>query len=873
MTAVLLAPARLSLPLSTVDEYLDPDDQREHQWNNDDIVLRHGYLQSLILGERLVGKEGRRSWIHKRRASAPSAETRHKEKVFCVSLPETIVAPGLRSLSGPFVEKRKMAAAVVEDNIVSEMVPSSPPELSYSKSSKSSSSSLRSDSSDDDGSTTGKLSHFDDTSVEDVGRDSVEDRNLRPESRPTLKRPPLRSSTRSDWGQTPSPPMVLRENRYPKPNDAVNRILRDQSLNLPTGRGIRRGFKAPPSPSLLMNGTPRISSRSPSPSKPFIQNGICVSPQTLDSATPRLSADAWRLSADARSPSFNGNDLVPRRKSWQPSRKTAKEIEAEYNDDDEEVPDEAILENVPISPMPGQSRPSRSTTPSPQRSPQRRPSYTPHTNLHSANVPKNAKRPSGPTILSNGHYGSPRSPRHPRPQMLQHSATMPTFPGDPLSRKQRSKSWTEDLNDEARNISAALEEYADRLSMENRGSGTNSVSSSPSRPSLVKQRAKTTILDMPSVQRGSIMIDPLPVSKEKEAVLTRTRPSWLPPKCQKEERRHMKEWEQMMARAVENQKKRALKEKEAVEDKEELKDSIARIWDQHVLPNWDTVIAEPRTRELWWRGVTPKSRARVWQKAIGNELELSESSFEAALKRATGVEEKIAKMPSEERTKSQEATWFNAIARDVLTACPEMKAAEQRAPFQNALRDVLKAYAVYRSDVGYVYGTHLVAGILCLHMKPVDAFVVLANMLNRPLPLAFLVHDTAAMGRSYDLIFSTLKYKFTKLHDHLTSPSTGLKPEEYLDPMFRCLFAYNMSSEHVSRVWDIFVFEGDRALVRAAVAVLGKLEGKLYGTRDEILDIISWRNEKKWDLGSEEDFMRTVREAGKVDLKGETQNP
>lgn len=47
------------------------------------------------------------------------------------------------------------------------------------------------------------------------------------------------------------------------------------------------------------------------------------------------------------------------------------------------------------------------------------------------------------------------------------------------------------------------------------------------------------------------MIDPLPISKEKEKVLTRTRPSWLPPKDQKEEKRHLREYKKMMAMARE----------------------------------------------------------------------------------------------------------------------------------------------------------------------------------------------------------------------------------------------------------------------------------------------------------------------------------
>ena len=846
MSAAALAPARLNLPLYPVSESVHLDDYRD-DWSAQERInfARHAYLHSLIFGERRFESKQTKGALFGPSLldlpPLPAATPRHKRRAY-------------RSLSEPFVELKRMAV-VVEEEVAPETLPSSPPDLSYSKSSDSSG---QSDSSDEEAE---KSTRFENISID--SRDSIEDRNLRPESRPTLKRPPPRSATMGDTGRNiSSPPLSAKENRFPSLRGQVNGVLRDQSLNLPSGRGFRRGFTAPSAPSLLMHGSPKMSSRSPSPTKPFMQNGVSVSPQTLVGAMPRLSGDA-------RSPRTG---QFARRQSWQPGRKSVKELEAECDNDEEEVPDEAVLENVPISPMPGQPRSSRSATPSPQRRPL-------HTNLHSANVPKMAKRPSAPTILPNGQYGTPRSPRHGNGKMpmLVHSNTMPSFIGEPFSRRHRSKSWTEDLNEEAKHLSAALEEFADRVSMEKHGhgagSGTNSVSNSPPRPSLSKQRAKTTILELPTMQTGQIMIDPLPISKEKEAVLTRTRPSWLPPKDQKEDQKHMREWEAMMARAAKNEHKRTLREREAQENHDELRGSIARIWDQHVLPNWDAVVKEPRTRELWWRGVTPRSRGVVWQRAIGNDLELSDSSFDAALARAAACEEQIADMTPEDRTQSTEAAWFDAIARDIRSACPEVRAPERRAPFQNTLRDVLKAYAMYRSDVGYVYGTHLIAGILCLHLKPVDAFVALANLLNRPLPLAFLVHDTAAMGRTYELVLSTLKYKFTHLHDHLTAASTGVAPEEYLDPIFRCLFAYHLPTELVARVWDIFVFEGDKALIRAAVACLGRLERRLYGSREEILDVVSWRNEKLWDLGPEEDFIKAVREAGKVDSKGVVKDP
>lgn len=456
--------------------------------------------------------------------------------------------------------------------------------------------------------------------------------------------------------------------------------------------------------------------------------------------------------------------------------------------------------------------------------------------------------------------------------MLPRSATVASFPPEPFSNKHRSKSWSDDLNDEARHLSQALEELAvvssARSSVEKRhsGGGSSIYTNSP-RPSLNKMRAKTTVTELPPVQKGNIMIDPLPISKEKEAVLTRTRPSWLPPKNQREEKKHVREWEQMMARAAESEKKRASRQKEEMENKEEMQDSIARIWEQHVLPKWDEVINEPRTRELWWRGVTPSNRAAVWQRAIGNELELSPASFEAALRRAGELEERVAEMPDEERSHSTEAAWLDAIARDIPHVLPELPVYQFDGHLHQSLTDVLKAYAMYRRDVGYVYGTHLVAGMLCLQLPAADAFVMLANLLNRPLPLAFLVHDQTAMARAYDLVLTTLKYKFPTLHSHLT---THIQPDEILDPLFRCLFAYNLPPTHVGRLLDLYVFEGDKLLIRAAVAVLGRLEGRLYGSRQEILDVVSWRCEKRWDgIGGEEEFIAAVRDAGKVEGRRE----
>lgn len=822
-----------------------------------------------------------------------------------LSLPQSIAAPprrGFRSRSFPMEQRAtsssesvvEAAGAKAKDgqrnanthgkspNTV-DSAPSSPPALSYSKSSKSSESSGNSDDDISDIGLAEKTAHYEDVTLDD----EREDNNLPPASRPTLRRPPPRSFTTphsgaENSGRSPtSPPLSSnpqglhlqpRANgarlRYPSLHGAVDGALRDQSLNLPRGGGRRRHMQ-------------RAAS---SPTSPFIRHY----PHSRSPSPGRFvsSPSALLSSASTESLSTYPTNLHPgphRRPSWQPGRKTIHELEAECNDDeDEDVPEDAILENVPISPMPGKhlslmKSPRNSSTSltslrSPTPSPHRRPSYA---NLHSANIPKHAKRPSAPPAR-NGPVRSPRSPQNGRPQMMPHSATTGHFPPGRLNRQVRAKSWTEDLNEEARQLSQALFEHADQNpNARKHHSMHNTPSSSPPRPDMKEFLSKTSIAELtiaqlptvPDMQKGNIMIDPLPISKEKEAVLTRTRPSWLPPKDQKEERRHLKEFQQMMARATETEKKRALKEQENRENQVELQGSIARIWEQHVLPNWDHVIKEPRTRELWWRGVTPRNRGEVWQRAAGNELELSDASFEAALKRAQNLEENIGDLPDEEQASSKEAAWFEAIARDVPAVFPETEMFQQGAPLHESLTNVLKAFAMYRSDLGYVYGTHLVAGVVCMLLPAPKAFVLLANLLNRPLPLAFLVHDQAAMGRAYDLTLQTLRYKFPKLHEHLT---TLLLPEDFLDPLYRCLFAYHLPPGHVGRIWDIWVFEGDKALVRAAVGVLGKLEGKLYGDKEAILGVLGWMNEGRWEVGTEEVFVEAVREAGKVDAQRRT---
>lgn len=278
---------------------------------------------------------------------------------------------------------------------------------------------------------------------------------------------------------------------------------------------------------------------------------------------------------------------------------------------------------------------------------------------------------------------------------------MGQFPIDHNGFKPRAKSWTaalSELSEEAKALTEALEAHDDEEMTRQSFNGSY-------RPGERPSRVQSSLAELPPLRRTEILIDPLPISKEKEAVLSRTRPSWLPPKNPAEEKRHLKEYQKMMSLAMEADRKKEVEKKTKSACRDDTASSLLRIWEEHVLPNWDHVVGQKRTRELWWRGIAPRSRGDVWAKAIGNNLSLSDSSYTAALRRAHALETTISRGsqlgPEEERKKA----WLHIIDADVVNTYPELRIFQPDGPLHGALSDVLKAYAMYRSDIGYIHGT------------------------------------------------------------------------------------------------------------------------------------------------------------------------
>ncbi|KAJ5628171.1 hypothetical protein N7490_010399 [Penicillium lividum] len=749
--------------------------------------------------------------------------------------------------------------------------PNSPPELSGSKSSKSSS--FRSSQIDGADGIFTDISNFEEIGLEDDAELKIAD-----------------PSTPYARGLTGRSPAARLPNKSPA---ATTRDLtatqkpRKRSPLPPIHNQINGAIRAPHSGASLSSRSPNRRDRRDSASTPNSGGLTPSQPRRSRSVSPLRPPPSRSASSTSLALSPLSARAPIQKQTWQPNRKSVKDLEEEYHDSDDELPDDASLWNIPISPRPTQDRPkSRGTSPS-GRSPGPRPLPISHSvsdipaEIPASNASKAARMRRAQRSSSAGPERGQLSPRNPRAYSY--------------------NSYMSDLSEEARIITEALEHHADENGRKREDAVQNG---GPREPSTESPRPSRENIELPPLQKSNIMIDPLPISKEKEKVLSRTRPSWLPPKDQKEEKKHLKEYQQMMAQSKEIDKRKAARAASAQCEKDSTREALQNIWDEFVSPNWDRVLREPRTRELWWRGIPPRNRGAMWKRALGNELSLTDDSFTKALKRARDLRSKTEQEPSESNKRMLEC--FDAIEKDVSQAFPDLNLFQEGGPLRETLVDVLQAYSMYRSDVGYIHGLHTIAALLVLQFPtPSSAFVAMANALNRPLPVAFLTWDRGAMARTYTLASETLRYKFPRLATHLQE-TLNLADEEIWEPIFRTLLTNGLDLERVSRVWDCWVFEGDRIMIRSAVAILGCLQAQLFSfnqpddeSRLTVRNILGWgprhvgaNNQKPKDrhsapaaagfgggqisnpgvadywvltaAGDEDGFIAAVREAGKV---------
>lgn len=301
------------------------------------------------------------------------------------------------------------------------------------------------------------------------------------------------------------------------------------------------------------------------------------------------------------------------------------------------------------------------------------------------------------------------------------------------------------------------------------------------------------------------------------ALIQYPRPPNLPVKSAAEERFHREQYTAILAQVrkkeIEEESARRHQREEQLKREEKLA-ATSIFWTNSILPNFDALKNTKKVQDLWWAGLPPSIRGKVWKLGIANDLDISPDEFDLCIRiiNRDGLIE------------AKDDPIF-AIKLDVSRTFSNLGVFQEGGPLHDSLQALLSAYAVYRKDIGYVQGMSFLGAVLILNMEPEDAFVCFVNLLNKPCHRAAFTLNQKQMDVYYRVFSSALAHEIPKIHVHFCA--AGLSPDLYLLDWLYTVFAKAMPLDVVCRIWDVYVRDGDEFLFRTALGILRMFQNEL----------------------------------------------
>ncbi|GAA5991252.1 hypothetical protein JCM5350_005959 [Sporobolomyces pararoseus] len=354
----------------------------------------------------------------------------------------------------------------------------------------------------------------------------------------------------------------------------------------------------------------------------------------------------------------------------------------------------------------------------------------------------------------------------------------------------------------------------------------NSTMSLPPDPSKIEQPSPSKQLQQKTSKSPSVM----------QKIVSMTRQRDLPPKNKEEEEKHLKELEQMLAASKEIEKRRKIEREEKLKLKNQALNSAFPTWETQILPNWRSVLHDTsqgkQLRKLWWQGTMPiRYRGRLWSLCIGNSLAISKNSFNLSLERARKYlelgREGIVKFKREAEGEME----------GVLKGLKLFQ--KEGGVMHQDLLDLLLAWSVHDTDRGileYPKGLAYSASLLLVNQPTPEAYISLLNLISKSFLSSFYSPPRNRESlNSYERVFDTLLAdSMPKIYSNFSS--SIVRPSLYLVPWLTTLFLKFLPLELVTRLFDVFLLEGDSFMFRVSLVLLKVLEPRLFNPDLEELE-------------------------------------
>jgi len=252
-------------------------------------------------------------------------------------------------------------------------------------------------------------------------------------------------------------------------------------------------------------------------------------------------------------------------------------------------------------------------------------------------------------------------------------------------------------------------------------------------------------------------------------------------------------------------------------------------------------------KALCWDGIPPKIRQRVWRRAIENRLKITKKMYNEMLLNVENIK-KNSNQNSNENT-------VHLIHLDLPRTFPALAFFAVGAPLHNSLKNILEAYVSFCPDVGYVQGMSYIVAMLLLNMDEYRAFISACHILNCPLLKSFYKVDLEKMEAFFSLIDKAIAEYLPNLHSHLKK--LQIPPNLYCLDWILTLYSKSLPINIATRIWDIYLFEGEYSLIHIALGILSLLEKKLLrGDFEVCLQTLQHISDEEFD---EVKFILTTR--------------
>lgn len=262
-----------------------------------------------------------------------------------------------------------------------------------------------------------------------------------------------------------------------------------------------------------------------------------------------------------------------------------------------------------------------------------------------------------------------------------------------------------------------------------------------------------------------------------------------------------------------------------------------------------TVFPPPcdRVKRALRRGLPPELRPDAWYYYSGAQArhEAEPKKYHELTKYISQHEANITNSPLYNLIESDVSRVFSGnvkFNRDPLTspfsASTGPCCASDDSLQQAALKRILTAISLAYPNISYIPGLTLIAAaILLVTRDELRSFWIFVAVLEEHLPFNFFVDMSLGCNVDQEVLLALLQWKSPQIHQRLSD--LQLSPGIVTSTWFTSLFVEQLPFEVLARLWDTFLMEGSKVLLRMAWALF-KIHERSIVNFDDYFDLLAF---------------------------------